>query len=336
MTHIFKVNLRMSILHRSRESKSNTIVNSYLPVSQILTTIDSDQTKWQKYIETIENLFKRRSLPDFALYDDIRYLKMNRNTYKYENFKNFVSSVSYSFKTSGFTLTDHKPLIHHGIMSWNVLHHYSYNGSNDYIDSNVIRYFNVPVLTERARYSLISSQIHEYILNDETQCISLQECEFAIYKSLVEKLGKEKYTCRFIPHRIAYDNHGLYIESYGCAIILKNTNPSCTHVNPVVKNRYNQESGYKYVICVQNGILYSSIHFPKYGGKCDYVYWENYAYTDIEFILSKMENINEGYLIGDLNMSKNTLEVILKSFTKYKFTILDNRGVDYIIKVERI
>ena len=115
----------------------------YLPVHQIMTTVDTDTTKWKKYMKTIELMFKQRSLPDFSSYDEIRYLKMNRNTYKYDEFEMYVNSVNYSFKLNSFELSDHQPIHRHGIFSWNVLHHYSYNGSNHYIDTNVVRHLNL-------------------------------------------------------------------------------------------------------------------------------------------------------------------------------------------------
>ena len=316
-----------------------TTNNKYVPIQKITTTIDLDQSKWKKYINVIENALKHRHYVDFSAYDSLRYLKMNRAYHKYDSESPFYENVFYTFKIHGFKLSDHKPLIKNGIFTWNLLHHYSYNGSNDYIDSNIIKHFNCAVLTERARYSLISLHIYESITKGECICYSLQECEYSIYQSLVKRLDKSSFMCRFIPQRIAYDNTGLYIESYGCAIIIKhneNTNHHKIYVNPVQKiNHYKRESNYKYVLAIVNNVMYSSIHFPKCG-KDNYLSWVNYVYQDLDIILSKLTNsVKEGYIIGDLNMKQSTLTKFLNAFSEYSFTILDNQGVDYVIHVTK-
>ena len=235
---------------------------------------------------------------------------MNRAYHNYDTTYQFYENVFYDFKLRGFRLSDHKPLMKDQIFTWNLLHHYSYNGSNDYIDSNVIKHFNCAVLTERARYCLTALHIYESISKGECMCYSLQECEYSIYESLVKRLDKSMFMCRFIPQRIAYDSHGLYIESYGCALIVKHDKKITHHkvyVNPVQKiNHHKRESNYKYVLAVVNNIMYSSIHFPRCG-RDNYLSWVNYVYQDFDIILSKITNPVKGYIIGDLNMKQSTL-----------------------------
>ena len=81
-------------------------------------------------------------------------------------------------------------------------------------------------------------------------------------------------------------------------------------------------------------IMYSSIHFPKCGNVKDLNAWKYYGYEDFKFILSKMKNMKEGYLIGDFNMPFRILNEFLLSFKDYKFKILAQNGVDYIIRVD--
>ena len=61
--------------------------------------------------------------------------------------------------------------------------------------------------------------------------------------------------------------------------------------------------------------------------------WKYYGYEDFKFILSKMKNMNEGYLVGDFNMPFRILNEFLSSFKDYNFEILAQNGVDYIIRV---
>lgn len=310
----------------------------YTPVHQILTSYDTEQRNWRNYIEQIEKMFKYRRILDLSTYDNVRYLKMNRDNYDYKDYKNVKNQLRYRFKVNGFTLSDHEPIRANGIFSWNLLHHYSYNGSNDYVDGNVIRDKKYPVLSERARYSLLSTSILEEISRNSCVCCSLQECEYAVYAKVVDNLDKKKYSCRFIPHQISYDSSGLYIESYGCALIIKgNDQNSETHVHPVEREySQNSESGYKYIIRIMNNIMFSSVHFPKYGKYDNYPVWVKYAYDDLEFILSKITgNIEEGYIVGDLNMRRCVLDSFLLVFPEYNFKILENVGVDYIIHVSK-
>ena len=309
----------------------------YVPIQKITTSVDSDQRQWKKYICAIENVFKHKNLPDFSAYDDLRYLKMIRSDYKYDSKTPFYDFVSYDFKLKGFKLSDHKPLIKNGIYTWNLLHHYSYNGSNDYVDKNIIKHFNYQVLTEKARYSLIATQIFESISKNECFCYSFQECEFAIYVSIVKRLNKNSYSCRFIPQRIAYDDSGLYIESYGCALIVRENNAQLNnvYVNPIQKiDHRKRESSYKYLVNVVDNVLYSSIHFPRCG-RDNYSSWVNYVYQDFDIILSKLTHtVRHGFIIGDLNMREAVLYKFLETFSDYSFTVLEHYGVDYIIHVK--
>ena len=119
------------------------------------------------------------------------------------------------------------------------------------------------MLTERARYSLISTCVLDEICSNTCVCYALQECEFSIYKSIVTRLPKDTYTCRFVPHRISYDIHGLYIESFGCALILSGISQDVhTHVHSIDKiDDGVLESGYKYLITIKDNVLYTSVHF---------------------------------------------------------------------------
>lgn len=146
------------------------------------------------------------------------------------------------------------------------------------------------------------------------------------------------YTCRFIPHRISYDDNGLYIESYGCALILKGGGlHGITHVYPIHKVfTRKHDASFKFIIRIHDNVMYSSIHLPKYGNFDDYSAWVRYAYADFEFILSKLcGDVNEGYLIGDLNMNRCVLDSFILVFPEYKFKVLKESGVDYVIHVRK-
>ena len=137
--------------------KSGIVIRAfYTPISKILTNIDFDIKKWRSYIRTIEKIFTQKGYYDFTQYDNNRYLKINRSNYVYKNFENYKKNIkeanyyekdkekneiSYSFKGIGFKLSDHDYLCNNDILTWNVLHHYNYNGSNDYIDSKVVKHF---------------------------------------------------------------------------------------------------------------------------------------------------------------------------------------------------
>tara|TARA_B100000902_G_scaffold366934_1_gene389110 strand:+ start:1252 stop:2274 length:1023 start_codon:yes stop_codon:yes gene_type:complete len=333
--------------------KSGIVIRAfYTPISKILTNIDFDIKKWRNYIRTIEKIFTQKGCYDFKQYDEKRYLKINRSNYTYTNFENYIKNIkeanfydkdkedneiSYSFKGIGFKLSDHEYLYSKHILTWNVLHHYNYNGSNDYIDSKVVKHFNAKVLTEKARYSLIKTHINVLIEKNDFKCIALQECEYAIYNSIIQKLDKNKYTCRFIPQKIHYSKEGLYIESYGCALIMKGISKmhkTQIFVNPIERYRFDIcKSGYRYIIANIDQIMYSSIHFPKCGNVKDLNAWKYYGYEDFKFILSKMKNMNEGFLVGDFNMPLRILNEFLSSFKDYNFEILAQNGVDYIIRV---
>ena len=327
--------------------------DKFSKIHTILTTFDSDTRKWEEYIKIVEILFKYICLPDFSCYDNGRYLKMNRNSYTYNDFDRYLkfvnthntynelqkydrleNSLSYSFKKIGFRLSDHNPLMYNDIFTWNVLHHYNYNGSNDYIDSNVVRHFNAKVFTEKARYSLIATQLKLLIDKYNYKCYALQECEYSIYMKVVKSLDQKKYICRFIPHRISYNRNGICIESFGCALIIRDTsNIGETYVNPIISKKVPYEKGYKYIIRIQNKVMYSSIHFPKCGNSINFKNWVRYGYADFKFILSKMQYADVGYIIGDLNMNPKTLNKLTSNFSQYRFNILAHIGPDYIIKV---
>tara|TARA_Y100000389_G_C17447362_1_gene512443 strand:+ start:1480 stop:2463 length:984 start_codon:yes stop_codon:yes gene_type:complete len=308
---------------------------TYLPLKQILTSYDNNRKNWDKHIENVENMFKVRELPEMGHYDEMRYLKMDRANFNYGD-PGCINDLYFKFKEKYFTLSDHDPISCNGIFSWNLLHHYSYNGSNDYIDSNVINILQEPVLTEKARYSLIASRVLEEIHNGSNKCISLQECEFSIYKKIINQLSNSGYSGRFIPHRISYDNNGSFIESFGCAIILKSSDNGSSFVYPIIRKKRNlSERGYKYLVRVVDDVMYSSIHFPKYNER-NYTKWTEYLCKDLEFILGKMtKNVKKGYLVGDMNMLPDILEKAVNVFPEYKFNVLKNKGVDYIIEVKK-
>ena len=47
------------------------------------------------------------------------------------------------------------------------------------------------------------------------------------------------------------------------------------------------------------------LYISKYGCHEDYDTWFRYSHEDFENILSHMNNLKEGYIIGDLNMSSS-------------------------------
>ena len=318
--------------------KSISINEKYIPYIKIYNGCDKNKQNWASYITCIGHLFKTRSLPDMRCYDEIRYLKMERQYFSYYENVN-LDKLSFRVKNTEFMLSDHEPLKAKGMFSWNILHHYSYNGSNDYVDTRIIKHLKLKLLSEKVRYSLISTKIIDEIENNECYCVALQECEFSIYKTIVNYLKKYNYTCRFVPHRISYDEHGLYIESYGCALLLKGRDShGITHLYPVEKvfmSKY--DTSFKFIIRIHNNVMYTSIHLPKYGGYDDYSAWVKYAYTDFEYILSKLHgNVNEGYIIGDLNMKRCVLDSFIIVFSEYEFKVLNENGVDYVIHVKKI
>jgi hypothetical protein len=318
----------------------NTFVRlkHYVPTAQILKNTDYCKENWKKYIERIGHLFKNRELPDMSTYDDGRYLKVERSTFSYGNEIDNFKALTYKVKNTGFSLSDHTSIESSGIFTWNIQHHYSYNGTNDYLDSNVIRDRGYKVLSEQVRYSLISTTIRDVLENEAYKCVALQECEYSVYKTVVDSLDNAKYTCRFIPHRISYDDEGLYVESFGCALILKGRDErGITHVNAIERKYYRKyETNYKYVIRIHNNVMYSSVHLPKLGKTDEYSSWVNFAFKDFEFILSKMDNsVSEGYIIGDLNMKRCVLDSFLLVFQDFNFRIIEENCVDYIIHVRK-
>lgn len=309
----------------------------YIPLQKILIGCDKNKKKWNSYITRVHTLFKTQSLPDMKSYDETRYLKMERKYFRYSDCVD-LNKLSFEVKNTEFMLSDHKPVKSNGIFTWNILHHYSYNGSNDYLDTRIVKHFDYKILTEHVRYSLIATRIIDELESGDCYCFSLQECEFSIYKTIVKYLKKYDYTCRFIPHKVSYDNSGLYVESYGCALILKGEDlRGTTYVNPIEKvsiNRY--DTGFKYIIHIHNNTMYSSVHLPKCGRYDDYSAWVRYTYNDLEFILSKLSgNVIEGYIIGDMNMERCVLDSFVLVFPEYEFDVLGEIGVDYIIHVKK-
>jgi len=140
-----------------------------------------------------------------------------------------------------------------------------------------------------------------------------------------------------MPHRISYDKHGLYVESYGNAMFVKNDmmQGTTTYSSAVSKSKsFVFENSYKYLVHNVGDTMFSSVHFPKCGNR-NIEKWFEYTTRDIHSILSNVDII--GFIIGDFNINVSEVKEILDKFPDFDFTI-ENKipsGVDFIVKVIR-
>ena len=299
------------------------------------TRFEKNKRKWPSICKEIGDYFRNSTFLNCIEYDKSRYLKIDRQNFEeYQNKNKLKLKLKLKYKN---VISDHKPIYRLNMMCWNTLHHFSYNGSNDYIVDNN------HMMTEKKRYEIIANQITYEIENPKTGllCLAFQEFEFSIYTNVVQYImnSKLKYSSRFVPRRISYDNHGLYIESYGNAIFVKNNEKSMsmsTYAYPISKSKScKYENHYKYVIHEVNDISYCSLHLPKCCSNTKDK-WLEYTIADIKHILSHI--CEYGYILGDFNMKRKYLEQFLKRFPKFDFDIGETteNSIDFIIKVTRL
>tara|TARA_Y100000389_G_C17309976_1_gene437451 strand:+ start:166 stop:756 length:591 start_codon:yes stop_codon:yes gene_type:complete len=191
----------------------------------------------------------------------------------------------------------------------------------------------VNLIPEEIRYDNIIQRVNSYLELKTTKCFAIQECEYYIYKSLVYKF-RNAYVCRFIPHRIAYDSHGLYIESFGCALFILKDNTcgkSEVCVNGALKERDNYiEMGYKYIAIRSENDVYVSLHIPCFR-KDKQKKWVEYFYHDVRKILDSFNKINNFHLLGDFNVRDGKMKILLKNINDVSVNYVVN-GVDYIMQ----
>ena len=132
------------------------------------TRYERNEKKWPLICRKIGDYFNSTTLQPSFHYDKSRYLKLDRQTFKYNNKENKINS-----KFDPNILSDHKPIFNHDntIMTWNTLHHYSFNGTNDYVTLNGGE-------KEARRYVSISNYIIREINSKNLKCLSFQEFEF--------------------------------------------------------------------------------------------------------------------------------------------------------------
>lgn len=292
------------------------------------------QCQWRNKLEEIENLFINEALPDVSSYDTFNTLKIDRGCLFPE--KRQIKYIQSS------RLSDHRILTNQDsnkkFHTWNTLHHYSYNKSHDYLSEHIIEQKQVRtrgLIPEDIRYDNITQKVLGYLNSGDTKCFALQECEFYIYKSLVQRMN-DSYVCRFIPHKIAYDKHGLYIESYGCAIFInkvisKNID---VFVQAAIKEKAKSlEMGYKYLAIKCDNDVFVSLHLPCFSGNKEKA-WMEYFYYDFKNILTCFSNINTIYLLGDFNVNKMKLQRLLRRFDDEIIIECESCGVDHVMKVK--
>ena len=299
----------------------------------ILTDKEINRQDWRKSIEEVEYLFINNSLPDVSVYDANNINKINREClFPIKRDKKYIQSRR---------LSDHKMLSKKNFYTWNTLHHYSYNTSHEYlsdykIKNKLIRARGVNgLIPEEIRYDNITQKILSYLKLNDTKCFALQECEFYIYKSLVQQMNNS-YICRFIPHKLAYDKHGLYVESYGCALFIDRSNLKNLEVFVQGSKKETHdlvEVGYKYIAIKFNNDVYVSVHFPCFRVDKEKA-WIEYFYQDFNNILNCFKNVENYYLLGDFNVSKYKLDILLNNINKNIKVEYEVCGVDYLMKLK--
>ena len=308
---------------------------NYIPIQKILRNNHVySRNYWMYIIKSVERYFVNNQLPNLCNYDLNNDFKIDRSILfsKDSNFENCTILKKHN-------ISDHKILSWNDLHTWNILHHYSYNKSHDYLSLDKIRQSDPKIyqlkipIPEDIRYNEIIRRITEYLKFNRNQCFALQECEFYIYKKLVDILGKKKYSSRFIPHKITYDKFGLHIESYGCAIFLyDNLKEKKFYVKGYLKENQNScEMSYKFIILKNKDEVYVSIHFPCYRNEINDI-WTYYFHIDISTILSSFRDIKVYNFLGDLNIKKEKIQKLLKDYnTNYQIDYI-YEGVDYIMK----
>jgi len=330
----------------SLKSSSQFVKNQKFSNITIFGKESVDREYWNDIIDIVERKFTQNSLPNFTLYDTSRPIKLDRSKlFENAGFSKFdgIYNRKYRKLLSDKTVSDHSILNLNDIVTWNILHHYSYNSNHEYlstkkIHSNIQQNFQFKmrvVLPEEVRYNYIVEKILTILENQKVKVFALQECEFCIYKKIVSSIG-DNYFSRFIPHRISYGKNGLEIESFGCALFILNEKNRKEDIEVFVKGypksrQDHEEKNYKYLIIRKKNIAFSSIHFPCFRSDNEKI-WTQYFYEDIKNMYHSFSGIEKFYIIGDLNIEFKNLKLLLDKIDYIGFNIIASQGVDYLIE----
>jgi len=181
------------------------------------------------------------------------------------------------------------------IFTWNTLHHEGFNNffypnQNDNFLTKE-RADKLEIMSENKRYNSIAKKISDYMINKEFECISLQECEFCLYKKILENnnnmcTDKSEYYSRYYPRKIRLGkgetsdedfnkkDKQLDIKSYGNAIFVKKEKgvniESEALMNEsdgdLIIDKWDETLKYKIdtkiIKCKKGNNTYSSVHIP--------------------------------------------------------------------------
>jgi hypothetical protein len=242
------------------------------------------------------------------------------------------------------------------IFTWNTLHHEGFN--KDFIEPNQNDNFltatqakKLDIMSENKRYNNIADIIIEYMKNKEFECISLQECEFAIYKKILGEIDtcsdKNEYYSQYYPRKIRLGEGGtrdedfdkkdkqLDIKSYGNAIFIKkekdvSIKTEALNIGTYGKETEKRDKTLKYKIDIKvvkskkGNNTYSSVHIPCMG-KNPSPNSLQYLESELGFLLKDVEKMNDNdklWLIGDFNLSEKILTEELKKHSNNKVDII--------------
>lgn len=234
-------------------------------------------------------------------------------------------------------LTDHTLIQCDHLYSWNTLHHFSYNGTHEFLTPTIAS--RVHAIDEHTRYKQLAIKILDILQNNLVKCFSCQEIEFSIYNHIVQQVN-QTYFCRFIPHRITVMNQtDINSESFGLAIFLP-LHSQTLILRPYISSTSSQiAADYKFLVVKNQSTIYTSIHFPvmPISDKIKQKKWIDFFFEDVQKILNEMTyDIQDAYLIGDFNLLKYNFKKLMSIACPpemFEVNILENNGVDYIVKI---
>jgi len=180
------------------------------------------------------------------------------------------------------------------IFTWNTLHHegfnnlFSPNQNDNFLTKDLSN--KLEIMSENQRYNAIANKISDYMNKKEFECISLQECEFSLYKKILENTNtcrdKNEYYSRYYPRKIRLgkgetddedfnkQDKQLDIKSYGNAIFVKKEEGDRIESEALMKESDGdliidkRDETLKYKIdtkiikCKKGNNTYSSVHIP--------------------------------------------------------------------------
>lgn len=250
------------------------------------------------------------------------------------------------------------------IFTWNTLHHEGFNkdvidpDQNDKILTET-RANDLNIMSENKRYNNIANIIINHIKNKEFECISLQECEFTIYKRILGKIDtcsdKSEYYSRYYPRKIRLGEGGtldedfnkkdkqLDIKSYGNAIFIKKEKDVSIKTEALTIGTYGDETEKRYdetlkykidikvIKCKKGNNTYSSVHIPYMGQKPSKKSL-SYLKKELGFLLKDVEKMNDNeklWLIGDFNLNEDILTDQLNKYSNNKVNIMFVKSGSY-------